>query len=82
MFYFIAPIVSEGTAGIITVIACAVVFIGAGILRCIMLRRGGGNNCNAQNAGNTREREVVGTDESYAFQADFPPSYSTGRPTE
>lgn len=26
----------------------------------------------------TCERQVVGTDESNTFQADFPPSYSTG----
>lgn len=79
---FVASQVSSGTAGIVAAIICAVVFIGVGTLRCIMLQGAGGNNCNAQNAGNTRDREVVGTDESYAYQADFPPSYSTGTSAE
>ena len=47
------------------------------MLRCIMMGACG-NTCNAQNAANTRDRQVVGTSESYAYQADFPPSYSTG----
>ena len=70
---------SQSTAGIVAAIFCAVVFIGVGALRCMLVQGAWGNNRNAQNAGNTREREVVGADESYAYQADFPPSYSTGK---
>jgi len=68
--------ISQATAGIVAAIFCAVVFIGVGMLRCIMMGACG-NTCNAQNAANTRDRQVVGTSESYAYQADFPPSYST-----
>ena len=47
------------------------------MLRCIMM--GACNVCNVSNRqNNDRNRQVVGTSESYAFQADFPPSYSTG----
>lgn len=68
--------VSQATAGIVAAIFCAIVFIGVGMLRCIMM--GACNVCNVSNPqNNDRNRQVVGTSESYAFQADFPPSYST-----
>lgn len=72
---------SQATAGIVAAIFCAVVFVGVGMLRCIMMGACG-NRCNAQNVGNTRERRVIGTHESYAYEADFPPSYSTGKARE
>lgn len=65
--------VSQATAGIVAAIFCAVVFIGVGVLRCIMMGACG-NPCHV---GETRERHVVGTSESNAYQGDFPPSYST-----
>ena len=37
------------------------------------------NNCGGPNLrGNQHDRQVVGTNDSYTYQADFPPSYSTG----
>ena len=74
--------VTQTTAGIVAGIFCAVIFIGVGMLRCFMTGMCLNNNCcNQQNEyaeRRTHQREVVGTDESYTFQADFPPSYSTG----
>lgn len=73
--------VTQTTAGIVAGIFCAVIFIGVGMLRCFMTGMCLNNNCcNQQNEyaeRRTHQREVVGTDESYTFQADFPPSYST-----
>lgn len=76
--FFLGGKVSQATAGIVAAIFCAVVFIGVGVLRCIMMGACG-NPCHVQNAGETRERHVVGTSESNAYQGDFPPSYSTGK---
>ncbi|KAL9985234.1 hypothetical protein ACROYT_G007611 [Oculina patagonica] len=68
--------VSQATAGIVAAIFCAVVFIGVGMLRCMMM--GACNSCGGPNqADNHRDRHVVGTSDSYAYRADFPPSYST-----
>jgi len=53
-----------------------VVFIGVGLLRCMMM--GACNNCGGPNPGNNHDRQVVATNDSYTYQADFPPSYSTG----
>ena len=36
------------------------------------------NTCGGPNPENDHDRQVVGTHDSYAYQADFPPSYSTG----
>ena len=73
----LASSVSQATAGIVAAIFCAVVFIGVGMLRCMMM--GACNSCGGPNpADNNRDRQVVGTSDSYAYRADFPPSYSTG----
>ena len=68
--------VSQATAGIVAAVFCAVVFIGVGLLRCMMM--GGCSSCGGPNPANDPDRQVVGTYESYTYQADFPPSYSTG----
>ena len=75
---FTASVVSKGTRGIISgAIVCAAVFIGLGTMRCLLKREA------ARNVGNTgRNRQVMGTDESSAYQGDLPPSYSTGMPAE
>lgn len=67
--------VSQATAGIVAAVFCAVVFIGVGLLRCMMM--GACNTCGGPNPGNDHDRQVVGTNDSYTYQADFPPSYST-----
>jgi len=75
--YILDSSVSQATAGIVAAIFCAVVFIGVGLLRCMMM--GACNSCGGPNVGGAHQnRQVVGTNDSYAFQADFPPSYSTG----
>ena len=62
-----------------TAIICAAVFIGVGTTRFILKRE----ERSAQNAANSCNIQVMGTDEScYAYQAGFPPSYSTGMPAE
>ena len=46
------------------------------MLRCIMLR---GCNCGGRDLrDNNQNRQVIGHSESYTYQGDFPPSYSTG----
>lgn len=67
---------SQATAGIVAAVFCAVVFIGVGLLRCMMM--GACNTCGGPNPGNDHDRQVVGANDSYTYQADFPPSYSTG----
>ena len=48
------------------------------MLRCMMM--GACNSCGGPSAAdNNRDRQVVGTSDSYAYRADFPPSYSTGK---
>lgn len=36
------------------------------------------NTCGGPNPGDDHDRQVVGTNDSYTYRADFPPSYSTG----
>ena len=68
---------SQATAGIVAAVFCAMVFIGVGVLRCIML--GACNACGGPiPRDNSHDRQVVGTSDSHTFRADFPPSYSTG----
>ena len=74
LYHIAASKVSQTTVGIIAAIFCAVVFVGVGMLRCIMI--GACNVCNAPNP--PQERQVMGNNDSYTFRADFPPSYSTG----
>ena len=74
LYHIAASKVSQTTVGIIAAIFCAVVFVGVGMLRCIMI--GACNVCNAPNP--PQDRQVIGTNDSYTFRADFPPSYSTG----
>lgn len=67
--------VSQATAGIVAAVFCAIVFIGVGTLRCIML---GGCNCGGRDLrDNNHNQQVIGHNESYTYQGDFPPSYST-----
>lgn len=73
----LAASVSQATAGIVAAIFCAVVFIGVGMLRCMMM--GACNACGGPNpADQNRDRHVVAASDSYQYRADFPPSYSTG----
>lgn len=75
--YILDSSVSQATAGIVAAIFCAVVFIGVGLLRCMMM--GACNSCGGPNpADNHHDRQVVATNDSYTYRADFPPSYSTG----
>jgi len=69
---------SQTIAGIVAAIFCAVLFTGVAMTRCFMT--GACGNRNMQYADErTRERQFnVGIDEGNTFQADFPPSYSTG----
>lgn len=68
---------SQTIAGIVAAIFCAVLFTGVSMTRCFMT--GACGNRNMQYADErTRERQFVGIDECNTFQADFPPSYSTG----
>lgn len=67
--------VSQATAGIVAAVFCAIVFVGVGMLRCIML--GACNCCGSDLQDNTPNRQEIGHSESYTYQGDFPPSYST-----
>lgn len=68
---------SQTIAGIVAAIFCAVLFTGVAMTRCFMT--GACGNRNMQYADErTCERQFVGIDECNTFQADFPPSYSTG----
>ena len=69
--------VSQATTGIVAAIFCAVVLVGVGTVRCIMT--GACGFCGSPGGRAARNRQVVATDASYAFQADIPPSYGTGR---
>lgn len=67
--------ISQATAGIVAAVFCAIVFIGVGMLRCIML--GACNCCGGDLRENNPNRQEIGHSESYTYQGDFPPSYST-----